>query len=223
MNRLLKRKIKVIFDEEKVDTCNILNSDLDIAFGGHDGCFKSRGPCKNCALFDGCEAQQERQIRLRCWGEGRPCSVYESWVDETIQLEDQCKWTLPEKEEQVILISGGYNGGGLRSVEAFHPQRDLSLCSLPDMPRGRRWHTMSEWTVCGGYGGEDTCITLSDTGNWITSHKLTVKRYNHVDWKVDANKSLLLGGEGIRKTTEIITEGVTQAQTGPFTLKYDTS
>ena len=128
---------------------------------------------------------------------------------------------------KAILISGGWDGVGLSYVEAFHPLLDLSNCSLPDMPRGRRYHIMSKWTVCGGDGGMDTCITLSDTGTWNTSHKLKVERYGHVHWQVNARSALLLGRDvcscGNKKSTEKIIEDVTQYQAGPFSLKYDTA
>ena len=61
------------------------------------------------------------------------------------------------------------------SVEVYIPSTGQH-CQLPDLPGDPRYfHTMEEMTVCGGYYGTRTCLTLID-GTWQTTTTLLEER-----------------------------------------------
>ena len=120
-----------------------------------------------------------------------------------------------------ILVSGGYNGDRLASVEALHPNGS-HICNLPDLPTGRAGHTLDGLTSCGGYDGRryiDTCVTLS-SGQWTQSHQMIHARPGHTSWSTD-NQVYLIGGIGSSETSEILTPG-SDTTTKGFKLEYKT-
>ena len=116
-----------------------------------------------------------------------------------------------------MIISGG--GGALTSVEVFYPTDDKKSCVLPSLPDQRYYHTMDSLQVCGGWWTTTTCITFT-SGQWVTSHALTEKRWDHISWSTDAG-ILLMGGRNSVRTTEIISPGVYDAVPG-FVMQYHT-
>ena len=121
-------------------------------------------------------------------------------------------------------MTGGWSGGGRRSMEIYNPITD-SGCSLPDLPDRRTHHTQSENLLCGGYDWSNKvsiCWTWdSKSGAWTQSHSLNTGRYGHVAWPTPSGV-YLLGGitDGIEFTdsVELVTEttGVLDA-----TFKYE--
>ena len=104
-----------------------------------------------------------------------------------------------------------------------------SWCSLPDLPKGIYGHSQEEFTICGG--SSDSCLTLSDIGQWEISHQLILPRYKHTTWSRGNGELILLGGGIVeqddavpidaQKSTEIISPDSFTAMEG-FKLKYDT-
>ena len=122
----------------------------------------------------------------------------------------------------VILASGGYNGSFLSTVELLHTN-GFRICSLPDLPFGRRWLSQTGVTACGGVNDASwsTCHTLSSTGSWEVSHNLAQARGSHSAWASPLG-TILIGGfdSSGRTTTEILMEN---GDTVPgFNLDYDT-
>ena len=122
-----------------------------------------------------------------------------------------------------VLITGGYDGGTLNTAELFLPS-DGTSCALPSLPQIRRYHTVDNNILCGGYGTEDSCLQWSpDTGTWEELLTLDVGRKYHVSWTpASGTGTYLIGGlgSGSGMTTTLITSGGGQ-ETG-FPLKYNT-
>ena len=115
----------------------------------------------------------------------------------------------------------------LRSVEALSPD-GTNLCSMPDLPDGRKVHSQDGLTVCGdGFDvfsvdsdNGNNCVNLTD-GQWTQSHTLLHGRRSHSSWALGDGRVVLMGGWYSRNTTEIISPGSSTTTEG-FTLKYDT-
>ena len=120
-----------------------------------------------------------------------------------------------------VLITGGYDGGTLNTAELFLPS-DGTSCALPSLPQIRRYHTVDNNILCGGYGTEDSCLQWSpDTGTWEELTILTIRRSSHVSWSPASGiGTYLIGGGGSKTTTTLLTP-VGGQQTG-FLLKYAT-
>ena len=120
-----------------------------------------------------------------------------------------------------VLITGGYDGGTLNTAELFLPS-DGTSCALPSLPQIRRYHTVDNNILCGGYGTEDSCLQWSpDTGTWEELLTLDVERLYHVSGTpAPGTGTFLIGGAYSEMTTTLITSEGGQ-QTG-FQLKYDT-
>ena len=115
-------------------------------------------------------------------------------------------------------------GGAEESAEVI--LEDGSTCTLPDLPPpGRRDHSATGLTLCGGWGDGDegtgtTCSTF--TGQWETSHQLGVPRYSHVSWDSPSGIILLGGGDTeALQTTETLSPN-SSTTTPAFQLLYDT-
>ena len=105
---------------------------------------------------------------------------------------------------------------------------DGTTCTFPDLPSlGRRYHSATGLTLCGGIGDEDmptSCSTF--TGQWDTSHQLGVPRWAHVSW--DSPDGILIiagGGEDefaeAAQTTELLSTN-SSTTTPAFSLPYNT-
>ena len=116
-------------------------------------------------------------------------------------------------------MTGG--NGAEESAEVI--LEDGSTCTMtPDLPPpGRRVHSATGLTLCGGVGDEDTPTTCSTfTGQWETSHQLGVPRWNHVSWDSPSG-IILLGGWGTEawQTTETLSPN-SSTTTPSFQLPY---
>ena len=98
-----------------------------------------------------------------------------------------------------ILLTGG--DGADTSVEVI--LSDSSICSLPPLPDGRRLHSQSGLTVCGGESSSQTCSSFRN-GEWTISHNLIEERIRHVSWSSPSG-IILLGGLKSEWTTELLT------------------
>ena len=124
----------------------------------------------------------------------------------------------------VILVSGGFSGSSVgRSVELLHTNGSR-ICSLPDLPYSRRYHSQTGVTACGGVNDASwsTCHTISSNGSWEVSHNLAQARGGHSAWASPLG-TILIGAQqhsSGRTTTEILMEN---GDTVPgFNLDYDT-
>ena len=89
-------------------------------------------------------------------------------------------------------------------------------CSPPELPEGRRGHTQTGLTACGGYGsGARSCVTLSELG-WTKTYDLIQRRYYHTAWDTRSG-IILLGGSESPTTTELLKDGGSELT---FSLKY---
>ena len=104
-----------------------------------------------------------------------------------------------------MLITGGYDGDSLSSVEIFNPSNPSFSCQLPNMTVARWYHAAVGRTVCGSWrdDGGQTCETL-DNGQWQVSHNLQQWRYNPVMWQSPSQGIIVMGGSysGTETTTE---------------------
>ena len=140
--------------------------------------------------------------------------------------------------------SEGASEGVSDSVEVFNPTTGQS-CELPSLPDERFGHIMDNLTICGGMDPLLlqpcdvqcptcpncpcptclNCLTFS-SGQWETSHALTVDRFGHTSWSTDTG-IILLGGYVQEtdymggNTTETVTEAEYNGVPG-FPLHYIT-
>ena len=123
-----------------------------------------------------------------------------------------------------VLISGGWNGGGLKSVEMYNPATNTT-CSLPQLPEARYQLSQDGGLACGGKGGNNTLTTCvkwgSESGTWTQSHTLRQSRFTHVSWATEDGVYLMGGKDSSsRRTTELVKEDGS-VEDG-FSLKYET-
>ena len=117
-----------------------------------------------------------------------------------------------------MLITGGYNGHSyLKSVEAYNPHIS-KICKLPDMPDSRYGHTVCGGLLCGGKGGDRSCLKLGPSGFVKATVSLKQRRFWHICWNVPEGV-LLLGGEGSPSTTELVLRDGS-ASVSKFKLSY---
>ena len=126
-----------------------------------------------------------------------------------------------------VLITGGnhdwlsvFDG---KTAELYHPSSG-NKCTLPKLPHRRSGHTLnSDGLLCGGFEGfhiADGCIQWN-TGTWVTTTILDVKRLGHLAWTRENKGTYLMGNwvdENLLTTTLIKPDGTQEAG---FPLKYD--
>ena len=135
-----------------------------------------------------------------------------------------------------VLITGGLTHSlvvidpslALKSAEIYLPDTKTS-CSLPQMPKMRRYHTQDGGLVCGGeleFGSHQNSnshiLTLCDTwdnGTWNRSHTLALKRRSHVSWSTSSGV-YLIGGARSSTSIEIVKKD--GAVVADFQTKYST-
>ena len=132
--------------------------------------------------------------------------------------------TGPYSAVSVFMVTGGkgYAGAG-KSVELLS-MNGTRLCSLPDLPGERWFHSQNGLVTCGGGKSSSvrkSCLTFSG-GRWKRTHTLGQIRLGHTGW-ASPRGLLLIGGRYSdsmtgRTTTELLTEN---GETTPsFNLKY---
>ena len=117
-------------------------------------------------------------------------------------------------------MTGGV--GAQESAEVI--LEDGSTCTFPDLPpSGRRQHSATGLTLCGGLGDEDTETTCSTfTGQWDTSHQLGVTRWRHVSWDSPIG-IVIIGGTNSEAAQTTETLSLNSSSTTPsFQLPYIT-
>ena len=119
----------------------------------------------------------------------------------------------------VVLITGGYSSGSLKSAEIYNPITKTS-CSLPELPEARRRHTQDGGLACGGYPHQTSCVKWSPaSGTWTKSHTLRQKRYEHASWATASGVYLIGGLDSLRTSEKVKLDGSVEEG---FSLKYDT-
>ena len=122
----------------------------------------------------------------------------------------------------LVLVTGGRGEGGvLNSTELLNMDGTWN-CHMPAMPKPRYAHTQTGPVVCGGRGGDKSCITfIRGDVNWEETHTLAEERQQHSAW--DSPQGIvLIGGSSSRAetTSEILLEN---GDSNPgFSLDYDT-
>jgi len=107
---------------------------------------------------------------------------------------------------EALVIAGGTNTFADKiffsdRIELYQPEtetRGSKSCVLPNLPVPRTEPTLDivngTMTVCGGDGGEHSCLVLEQTG-WVeTGYGLVTPRTGHVSWVADGNILFLSGG-----------------------------
>ena len=127
----------------------------------------------------------------------------------------------------VVLVTGGWRGdsSGLVSVEVLHTNGSR-ICSLPDLPFKRVYHSQTGGTLCGGWHNpaKKSCHTLTRRGSWEKSHILSRRgRVCHSAW-ASPQGTILLGGEHLplSNTTEILLGDGSRGTSPGFSLDYHT-
>ena len=117
-------------------------------------------------------------------------------------------------------MTGGYSAE--ESAEVI--LEDGRTCTMtPDLPPpGRRQHSATGLTLCGGLGGESTCSTF--TGQWETSHKLNKTRWGHVSWDSPSGIHIIGGVDSeAAKTIEILSPNSSTTIPAFSLLSYKTA
>ena len=113
-----------------------------------------------------------------------------------------------------MLVTGGLGATpSVRMSVELLSSNGTRLCSLPDLPGQRFYHSQSGLLTCGGgYSNSESksCVTF-DGGRWKKSHTLGQSRYGHAAW-ASPQGVLLIGGDDGKgskksmKTTELLTD-----------------
>ena len=118
-----------------------------------------------------------------------------------------------------ILVVGGVGSKTTikKSVEALTPD-GIPLCTLPDLPEERFYHTMDDHILCGGYNSQSSCLYYV-AGKWTKyRNDLKFKRTIHVSWRRQDNEVILFGGEYSKKTSEVVSSS---GQQEGFNLQHE--
>ena len=96
---------------------------------------------------------------------------------------------------QAILITGGDETE--MSVEVLNADGTRG-CLLPNLPEGRRYHSLSGTSLCGGLARSGrpiaNCLRLNSRYNQFQPLENTIKaRYGHTSWR-SQKKIMLMGG-----------------------------
>ena len=118
---------------------------------------------------------------------------------------------------------GGYSSfSNYQSVEAVS-SNGTHLCTLPDLPDPRLYHTMDDHILCGGDAKESMSSCIHYVGGLWTQYRrdLQNKRRYHLSWKREDGQVVLIGGENgeSTKTSEVVANSGEQ---NGFELKYKT-
>ena len=93
------------------------------------------------------------------------------------------------------------------------------MCTLPDLPDLRIYHTMDNHIMCGGYHTQSSCLHYV-AGKWTKyRNDLKFKRHFHVSWQRPDGEVMLIGGWNVnsQKTSEVV---LSSGQQEGFNLKH---
>ena len=126
----------------------------------------------------------------------------------------------------VVLVTGGI--GTTKSVQTsveLLSSNGTRLCSLPNLPEKRYYHSQTGVLACGGGSrgsgsAYKSCFKFADS-RWKKSHTMGTSRYGHTGW-ASPQGVLLIGGTDRTDTqsqtsTELLTDN--GGATPSFTLK----
>ena len=107
----------------------------------------------------------------------------------------------------LVLVTGGWaEDRKLDTVELLNMDGTWN-CPMPAMPEPNLVHTQTGPIVCGGYGGEKSCITfINGSVNWKKTHTLIQSRWEHCAWASPQGVVLLGGTWRAPTSSEILTE-----------------
>ena len=90
-----------------------------------------------------------------------------------------------------------------KSVEALTTD-GTPLCTLPDLPDQRRYHTIDNHILCGGSETPNSCLHYV-AGKWTKyRNDLKIERQKHVSWRRKDGEVILIGGSNSKKTSEVV-------------------
>ena len=121
------------------------------------------------------------------------------------------------------MVTGGWYGTGLASVEVLSGAGTPISCTIPPLPTARRHHTHDGLLSCGGSGTDTlrSCAKFSAlAGGWVVSHNLMESREEHSSWQSPAGL-VLIGGSYSPTTTELLSSSDSSSSSN-FTLQYST-
>ena len=106
-----------------------------------------------------------------------------------------------------MLVTGGSGATpSVRMSVELLSSNGTRLCSLPDLPGQRFYHSQSGLLTCGGgYSNSESksCVTF-DGGRWKKSHTLGQSRYGHAAWASPQGVLLMGGGSSSHTSTELL-------------------
>ena len=90
----------------------------------------------------------------------------------------------------VVVVTGGSIGANVmtNSVELLF-MNGSKLCSLPNLPEARKLHSQSFDLICGGDGGESSCVEFI---GGTRTNTLATPREGHISW-ASSNGVVLMG------------------------------
>ena len=106
------------------------------------------------------------------------------------------------KSQSMFWPAGSTGKVLLKSVEAYNPHTK-KICKLPDLPYDVYGHTLCGGLLCGGYGGEKSCLKFGPAGFVKATVSLQQPRSFHHCWNVPEGV-LLLGGKSSPSSTELV-------------------
>ena len=105
------------------------------------------------------------------------------------------------------MVTGGW--GGTESVKTsveLLSSNGTRLCSLPNLPEKRMYHSQTGVLACGGGSDQKSCSTFAG-GRWKKSHTLGRSRFGHTAWASPQGVLLIGGGDPLAgTTTELLTD-----------------
>ena len=125
-----------------------------------------------------------------------------------LKISKKFDFEVHEKKDLQLMFSpvGGPStrggGGALNSVEAYNPHTK-KICKLTNLTYTVHGHTLCGGLLCGGYGGEKSCLKLGPSGFVKATVSLQQSRTFHLCWNVPEGV-LLLGGKSSPSSTELV-------------------
>ena len=120
----------------------------------------------------------------------------------------------------VVMVTGGSTASAQSTSVELLASNGTRLCSLQNLPEARKHHSQSLNIICGGEGGESSCVTFFGDGSWYKTHTLATARSGHISWALP-NGGLVLMGHHYQPqatTASVLTEN--GDSTLPGTLPY---
>ena len=132
---------------------------------------------------------------------------------------DNNQWFAVNNISVVIVTGSSGNYKPAKTSVELLSSNGTRLCSLPDLPESRYYHSQSGLITCGGGVAQtkNSCVTFTG-GRWKKTHTLGMRRHDHTAWASPRGVLIIGGGvEGSSLNTERLTDN--GGATPSFALK----